>query len=79
MKKRIEMTLTGNHRARFEYTDGVQALTHYEELRARMATGGLAIKTITIADVVEEPSDERNSGDTKTNHRKNTVLGDRSQ
>jgi len=77
MKKRIEMTLTAGNQARFEYTDGEQAQTHYEELRARMAIGGLAIKTITISDI-EERGDERDLGGAKANHRKNTVLGDRS-
>ncbi len=40
------MTLTEGHQARFEYTDRMMAQAHYDQLRATMVCGGLAIKTI---------------------------------
>lgn len=42
----IRMTLTEKNEARFAYTDRMQAREHYEQLRALMVCGGLAIKTI---------------------------------
>ncbi len=46
LKFRIIMTLTEGHQARFEYTDRMMAQAHYDQLRATMVCGGLAIKTI---------------------------------
>jgi len=44
------MTLTEKNEARFSYTDRMQAREHFEQLRATMVCGGLAIKTIEFHD-----------------------------
>ncbi len=48
LKFKISLTLTEGHRAQFEYSDEMMARSHYDQLRATMVCGGLAIKTITF-------------------------------
>jgi len=46
----ISMILTEKNEARFAYTDRMMAREHFEQLKATMCCGGLAIKTIEFHD-----------------------------
>jgi hypothetical protein len=50
-KYQITMTLTGNERAEFNYTNELQAREHYLQLGATMSIAGQAIKNLQFQEI----------------------------